>query len=99
VNGRQRPVQFAEKGVFGQDWLGNDERTPFNIVGTNSCRALHDNHNEGHIWEEFSSETYKDTPSPGGARRVINYLFPLVGGLPFGERTISGGPGFYRNIS
>jgi hypothetical protein len=30
---------------------------PFGIIGTNMCRALHDNHNQGHIWEEFSSET------------------------------------------
>lgn len=99
AKGQLRPKQFVDKGIFGQDWLGNDERTPFNIVGTNMCRALHDNHNQGHIWEEFSSETYKNSPSPGSVKQVFNRLIPLIGGLPFGERKIEGGPGYMRNIS
>jgi hypothetical protein len=97
--GKLRPKQFAEKGIFGQDWLGNDERTPFTIVGTNMCRALHDNHNEGHIWEEFASETYRKSPSPGSVKRVFNRMIPLLGGVEFGERKIEGGPGYFRNIS
>jgi hypothetical protein len=99
AKGQLRPKQFVDKGIFGQDWLGNDERTPFNIVGTNMCRALHDNHNQGHIWEEFSSETYKNAPSVGSVKQVFNRLIPLIGGLPFGERKIEGGPGYMRNIS
>lgn len=102
--GTLRPKQFASTAthggeVFGQDWLGNDEPTPFNIVGTNQCRAMHDNHNEGQIWEEFSSENYKERPSPGSVPRVINRMFPLVGGLKWGEKEITGGPGYLRNIS
>ncbi len=99
VGGKLRPKQFADKGVFGQDWLGNDERTPFNIVGTNMCRALHDNHSKGHIWEEFASETYQNSPSPGSVKRVFNHLIPFIGGTEFGERKIEGGPGYMRNIS
>ncbi len=99
LKGNVRPKQFIDKGIFGQDWLGNDERTPFNIVGTNMCRALHDNHNKGHIWEEFSSETYKNSPSPGSVKQVFNRVIPLIGGLSFGERKIEGGPGYMRNIS
>ncbi|HNN27812.1 MAG TPA: hypothetical protein PKL36_02010, partial [Agitococcus sp.] len=99
LKGQLRPKQFADKGVFGQDWLGNDERIPFNIVGTNMCRALHDNHNQGHIWEEFSSETYKNSPSAGSVKQVFNRVIPLLGGVPFGERKIEGGPGYLRNIS
>ncbi|PTQ91320.1 hypothetical protein [Agitococcus lubricus] len=98
-SGVLRPKQFAEKGVFGQDWLGNDERTPFNIVGTNMCRALHDNHNKGHIWEEFASETYQNSPSPGSVKQVFNRVLPLIGGLSLGERKIEGGAGYLRNIS
>lgn len=97
--GNWRPRQFAEKGIFGQDWLSNDERIPFNIIGTNMCRALHDNHNEGHIWEEFSSETYKKTPSPGSVPQLLNPLVPGIGGKQFGERKIEGGPGYLRNFS
>lgn len=94
-----RPKQFAEKGVFGQDWLGNDERTNFKIVGTNMCRALHDNHSKGHIWEEFGSETYRDSPPAGTVKRVVNRMFPLIGGMEMGEKTIDGGSGYLRNIS
>lgn len=98
-NGKLRPKQFAEKGVFGQDWLGNDEATPFHEIGTNMCRAMHDNHNEGHIWEEFSSETYKARKSPGKVDVVANRMVPLVGGMKVGEEEVTGGPGYYRNIS
>ena len=99
AKGQLRPKQFAEKGIFGQDWLGNDERVPFNIVGTNMCRALHNNHNQGHIWEEFSSETYKKTPSPGSIPNVLNRMIPFIGGTKLGERKVEGGPGYLRNIS
>lgn len=98
-SGVVRPRQFAENDVFGQDWLGNDEPTPFNIIGTNSCRALHDNHNEGHIWEEFSSQEYKQRNSPGSVPIVLNRLIPGLGGIKIGERKIEGGPGYLRNIS
>ena len=102
--GEMKPRQFVAGGtngggVFGQDWLGNDEPTAFNIVGTNACRAMHDNHNQGHIWEEFSSLDYKERPSPGSVPRVLNRMFPLVGGMKLGEKKIEGGPGYLRNIS
>ena len=97
--GKTRPKQFADDGVFGQDWLSNDELIPFNIIGTNSCRAQHDNHNEGNIFEEFSSETYKNAPSPGSVPRVLNRLIPGLGGMQVGEKKIEGGPGYLRNFS
>lgn len=97
--GRLRPRQFAEKDIFGQDWLSNDERIPFGIVGTNHCRALHDNHGTGHIWEEFASETYRASPPAGTIPRLLNPLIPLVGGKAVGERTIDGGSGYLRNFS
>ncbi|MGH8457510.1 MAG: hypothetical protein ACRETE_11025, partial [Stenotrophobium sp.] len=99
ASGKLVPRQFAENGTFGQDWLGNDEPTAFNVVGTNMCRALHDNHSEGHIFEEFSSEDYKHRPSPGSVPEVINRMIPLIGGTKVGERKIEGGPGYLRNIS
>jgi hypothetical protein len=97
--GKLRPRQFADKEVFGQDWLGNDEPTPFGVIGTNMCRAMHDNHNAGHIWEEFSSEDYKQRASPGSVPRVLNRMIPLAGGAKMGEKKVEGGPGYLRNIS
>lgn len=99
ANGNWRPNQFVKDGVFGQDWLSNDELVPFNIIGTNHCRAMHDNHNEGHIFEEFSSETYKNAPSPGSVPRVLNRLVPGLGGMQIGETKLEGGPGYLRNFS
>jgi len=97
--GMSRPKQFAENDVFGQDWLSNDELIPFNIIGTNNCRALHDNHNEGHIYEEFSSETYKNNTSPGSVPRILNRVIPGLGGMQVGDTKIEGGPGYLKNLS
>ncbi len=100
ANGNKRLKQFADKGEFGQDWLGNDELTPYGVVGTNRCRAMHTNHNEGHIWDQFASETFKNRPAAGSEERVLNPIFPGIGGLEVGTKEIGpGGPGYYRNIS
>ena len=45
------------------DWLGNDKSTPVSEVGTFPCRALHSNHMEGHVWQEYGSETYRARPA------------------------------------
>lgn len=99
-SGRLLPKQFVERGIqYGQDWLGNDEPTPFGVIGTNMCRAMHDNHNQGHIWEEFSSITYKERQSPGSVPNVLSRMVPVLGGMTAGRKTIEGGPGYLRNIS
>jgi hypothetical protein len=100
ARGRLRPKQFATDDVFGQDWLANDEPVPFGVIGTNMCRALHDNHSTGHIWEEFSSETYKRRPPAGSVKNVVSRMVPLVGGKEWGgQREIAGGSGYLRNFS
>lgn len=110
AKGNLRPKQFAdtqaallglaELSFKGQDWLSNDERTSVKIIGTNMCRALHDNHNKGHIWEEFASETYRESPSVGSFKRVINRMLPVIGGMQVGEKVHpGGGPGYYKPFS
>ncbi len=100
ANGKMRPTQFVKDGDFGQDWLGNDNPEPFGEIGTNSCRARHDNHNKGQIWEEFASETYQARPAAGSVPRRFNRMFPLLGGRAFGTQQVGpGGPGYFRNIS
>lgn len=105
ARGRLRPRQFAADrlaggDVFGQDWLANDEPVPFHEIGTNQCRALHDNHNAGRIWEEFSSETFKRRPPAGSVPTVVNRMVPGLGGKVMGEpREIGGGSGYLRNFS
>jgi hypothetical protein len=89
-------LAWARAEVMKPDFLENnflstDARYPLTLLQTNASRALQDNATRGKIWEEFSSEDYKETPSIGQievydpfAKR--NYLFPVPGG----------GPGFYR---
>jgi len=56
------------------DFLSNDVAQPVRSIGTNRSRALHSNHMEGHVWEEYGSYTmrsrtqdpYIPDPSDGG---------------------------------
>ncbi len=77
---------------FLQDnFLSNENRLPVSVVGTNAARALATNATRGHVWSDFSSDTYKSLPSAG----QIEVQNPFDGSL----RTItlpSGGPGYYR---
>jgi mono/diheme cytochrome c family protein len=49
------------------DWLGNEKATPVSEVGTFECRALHSNHMEGHVWQEYGSDTYRARPADSTA--------------------------------
>lgn len=78
------------------DWLGNDNRMPAKFIETNYCRALHSNHMEGHLWEHYGSESYRNP----------DYTeYASLGEEPFDFRAEHmgkadlGGRGFYRNIS
>lgn len=97
-----RPAQFAEDNVFGQDWLGNDQLTAHDVLGVNRCRSMHGNQVSGAVWEEFSSETYKNRPAPStNYPKKLNPLIPLIGGVDGlgGDEEIDGGRGYYRNVS
>jgi hypothetical protein len=82
----------VQKPDFLEDnYLSTDERIPVTIVQTNAARALATNATAGHIWDNFSSETYKNL-SPVGNIEVLN---------PFDNATTAfkvpgGGPGYYR---
>lgn len=79
-----KKVQLKSGEEIRLDWLGNDKSTAVGEIGTYACRALHSNHNRGQVWDKFSSETFKSLPS------VATDTF---------DNPISGGPGYYRNIS
>ena len=79
------------------NFLSDDERKPVTLIGTNVARALGDNAVRGHIWEQFSSETYKELPSPGTVK-VYDWSKPVGSGLLEVEIP-AGGPGYYRTPS
>jgi hypothetical protein len=58
-------------GFLDKNFLSDDERYPLVsadpriAIGTNADRALGTNPIEGHIWQNFSSRTFKELPSLG----------------------------------
>ena len=84
--------QEVQQADFLKDnFLSTEERIPVNIVKTNAARALATNATRGHVWDNFSSETYKTLPSVG----EIEVQHPLTGSS-YKFRVPGGGPGYYR---
>jgi len=87
-NGRENPdylFRTDERGIR-VDWLGNDEYTEATEVGTFKCRAVHSNHMQGHLWEQYGSSTLRARAKPS----MPEMAAPANG---------PDGRGYYRNIS
>jgi hypothetical protein len=95
----------VEKATFWRDnYLSTDYRIAINLVQTNACRSLATNAMNDHMWEDFSSDSYRSMPSVGG----IPFYNPYKGAQGGGDdefyprHTVrdapagGGGPGFYR---
>lgn len=95
-------IDLVARDDFLEDnFLSDDRRYPLAAddprfaIGTNAARALATNARRGHVWEQFSSATYKELPSPGSLtlynpwsdERDIVYEIP------------AGGNGWYRTAS
>jgi hypothetical protein len=61
---------FTEKNYFS-----SDARIPVTLLRTSACSPLAANALAGNIWDNFSSQTYKDLPSVG----VITVRDPFTG--------------------
>ena len=90
-----RQAWFAEavmKPDFLEDnFLANERRYPVTEIKTNAGRALGTNAMRGRIWQNFSSETYKNLPSVG----EIEFFNPYSGAVEK-FKAPAGGPGYYR---
>ena len=76
------------------NFFSEEVRHPITRIKTNAGRALGTNSMAGHVWDNFSSKTYKDLPSVGTIK-VWN---------PYTEKdddfaVEKGGPGYYRTPS
>jgi hypothetical protein len=81
---------------FNDNFLSDERRHPVTQIGTNATRAAATNATRNHIWDNFSSETYKNLPAIGtfevdnppdfGGKTGITIPYP---GDP-------NGPGYYR---
>ncbi len=82
-----------QAGFLEHNFLSNDRRYPVSEIGTNIGRAMGTNAIQGHVWEEFSSKTYKEQPAAGELRGLYN---PVRPGKPIRFQPLGGGRGYYR---
>jgi hypothetical protein len=93
-------LQWFRDAVLRPDFLGgnflsDDRRRPVSEIGTNSQRALATNALRGQIWEQFSSDTYKNAPPV----RVSGLVNPMHPSLRLHSVNATGGRGYYRTPS
>jgi hypothetical protein len=73
------------------NYLSAEFRVPVTLLQTNACSPLATNAIRDNIWDNFSSETYKDLPSAGS----ITYYDPFDG-TPHSFKLPGGGRGYTR---
>jgi hypothetical protein len=93
---------WFRKAVMAADFLennflSNDKRYPLTKIETNSARAFGTNAKAGHVWDNFSSLTYKEL-SPVDELEFFN---PFDGTRPikFKPKEKNVAPGYYRTPS
>ena len=96
--GSPAALEWYRKSVSAPDFLdhnflSDDERHSVIEIGTNIARAAGSNAMRGHVWDNFSSETYKDQPEVGEIRGLYNPLRPSE---PITFKLRGGGRGYYR---
>jgi hypothetical protein len=79
------------------NFLSNDKRYPLTKIQTNSARALGTNAMPGHIWDNFSSQTYKELPLPDEVD--LYNPFDETQPIKLQPKTKHTGPGYYRVAS
>ncbi len=83
----------AKPDFLDDNFLSNDRRYSVAEIGTNISRALATNATEGHVWEEFSSKTYKLQAPVGALTGLYN---PVKPSKPISFTPPGGGLGYYR---
>ncbi|MEO6741346.1 MAG: hypothetical protein ABIP20_13935 [Chthoniobacteraceae bacterium] len=73
------------------NFLSAEIRVPVTLVGTNSGRAMATNGLAHNVWDNFTSETYKELPAVGN----ITYFNPIAG-KEMTYAAAAGGRGYYR---
>ena len=97
----QEVSKVTPERFFESNFLSTEIRIPVTLVGTNSARAMATNAMRGQIWDNFSSETYKNLPSVG----MVRFYNPFSGrpadewGNNDAYDAPGGGPGYYRPAS
>ena len=74
-----------------QNFLSTELRIPVTLLQTNACSPLATNALAGNIWDNFSSQSYKELPSVG----TITWYHPYTG-EPRSYQMPAGGRGYTR---
>ena len=80
-----------EHPFWKDNFLSSEIRIPVTLVGTNSGRAMGTNGIANSVWDNFSSNTYKELPAVG----TVNYFNP-IGAKAATYAAPGGGRGYYR---
>jgi hypothetical protein len=87
---QMRDIVLA-KDFLDDNYLSTDLRVPVTLLHTNACSPLATNGIRGNIWNDFTSDTYKDLPAVGD----ITYYQPYTG-EPRTYHMPGGGRGYTR---
>jgi hypothetical protein len=90
---RMRQIVLTDDFLEG-NFLSSELRVPVTLLQTNACSPLASNAIKDNIWDNFSSQTYKDLPSVG---RITVYN-PFTGN-PQQYTMPAGGRGYTRPAS
>src|SRR6185295_15114019 len=90
---RMRPIVLADDFLH-DNFLSTELRVPITLLGINACSPLGTNAIRGNIWDNFSSESYKQLPSVG----TIKVRHP-VSGAESDYVMPAGGRGYIRPAS
>ena len=91
---RKMREMVLQPDFLENNYLSNEHRYSVAEVKTNACAALATNGLRGHVWDNFTSETYKTLPTV----RDIKVHHPLDGTTSTYEMP-GGGRGYYRSPS
>mgnify|MGYP003337937723 CR=1 FL=1 len=76
------------------NYLSNEFRVPSTLMQTNICSPIATNAIAGNIWDNFSSQSYKELPSVG----TVKLRHPLTG-AEYDYKMPAGGRGYTRPAS
>ncbi len=89
---KQKMTKMVEAPDFlDHNFLSSELRIPVTLTQTNACSPLATNALAGNIWDNFSSQSYKDLPSVG----TITWYEPYTG-EPKTYQMPAGGRGYTR---
>jgi hypothetical protein len=90
-------AEVMKPDFLEDNFLSNDKRYPLTKIETNSARAFGTNAKTGHVWDNFSSVTYKQL-SPVDELEFFN-PFDEAQPIKFKPKERNVAPGYYRTPS